>query len=221
MLPERVGNWSDYPFNVPTIASLRELEIKKPVVFFVGENGSGKSTLLEAIAIHYGFGGEGGNRNFSSATTESVRGVEPLAKALRVAFSRRTGRGFFLRAESFFNTATAIDALGTAGAWWPQPSRPVARRVIHCISSQQIQSRRIVPDRRTRSGAFRTEAIELACDSSRVGQAPPRSASHHCDPLTDPFGLPRCSDILLRWCGDSRDWIHRNPALSDVQPIPS
>jgi len=70
MLPERVGNWSDYPFNVPTIASLRELEIKKPVVFFVGENGSGKSTLLEAIAIHYGFGGEGGNRNFSSATTE-------------------------------------------------------------------------------------------------------------------------------------------------------
>jgi predicted ATPase len=117
MLPERVGNWSDYPFNVPTIASLRELEIKKPVVFFVGENGSGKSTLLEAIAIHYGFGGEGGNRNFSSATTESVGGVEPLAKALRVAFSRRTGRGFFLRAESFFNTATAIDALGTAGAY--------------------------------------------------------------------------------------------------------
>jgi predicted ATPase len=117
LLPERVGDWSEYPFNVPTIASLRELEIEKPVVFFVGENGSGKSTLLEAIAIQYGFGGEGGNRNFSSATTDSVRSVDPLVRALRIAFSRRTGRGFFLRAESFFNTASAIDALGTADAY--------------------------------------------------------------------------------------------------------
>jgi predicted ATPase len=117
LLPERVKDWSDYPFNVPTIASLRDLEIRKPVVFFVGENGSGKSTLLEALAIHYGFGGEGGNRNFGSATTDSVRTVERLANALRVAFSRRTGHGFFLRAESFFNTATAIDALGTAEAY--------------------------------------------------------------------------------------------------------
>jgi predicted ATPase len=95
LLSERVSDWSVYPFNVPTIASLRELEIEKPVVFFVGENGSGKSTLLEAIAIQYGFGGEGGNRNFSSATTDSVRSVDPLARALRIAFSRRTGAGFF------------------------------------------------------------------------------------------------------------------------------
>jgi len=117
LLRERASDWSTYPFNVPTIASLHDLEIQKPAVFFVGENGSGKSTLLEAIAIHYGFGGEGGNRNFSSATTESVRSVEPLVKALRIAFSRRTGRGFFLRAESFFNTASAIDALGTIDAY--------------------------------------------------------------------------------------------------------
>lgn len=117
LLKERVCNWSDYPFCVPTIASLREITVRKPVVFFTGENGSGKSTLLEAIAIHYGFGGEGGNRNFSSQTTKSVHSVDPLVKALRVAFSRRTGRGFFLRAESFFNTASAIDALGTADAY--------------------------------------------------------------------------------------------------------
>src|SRR5579863_148351 len=114
LLPERISDWSEYPFNVPTIASLRELEIEKPVVLFVGENSSGKSTLLEAIAVQYGFGPEGGNRNFSSATTDSVRSVDPLVKALRIVFSRRTGRGFFLRAESFFNTASAIDALGTA-----------------------------------------------------------------------------------------------------------
>ena len=55
LLKQRVSDWSDYPFNVATITSLRHLEIQKPVVLFVGENGSGKSTLLEAIAIHYGF----------------------------------------------------------------------------------------------------------------------------------------------------------------------
>ena len=112
LLPERVSNWDEYPFNVPAIASLRGITVRKPILFFVGENGSGKSTLLEAIAIHYGFGREGGNRNLRIETTESVRAVEPLVHALRVAFTKRTGAGFYLRAESFFNTATAVDSLG-------------------------------------------------------------------------------------------------------------
>jgi predicted ATPase len=38
-----------YPFNVPALRETPELELKSPIVFFVGENGSGKSTLLEAI----------------------------------------------------------------------------------------------------------------------------------------------------------------------------
>ena len=117
VLPERVTNWDEYPFNIPAIATLREITVRKPILFFVGENGSGKSTLLEAIASHYGFGREGGNRNLRSETTESVRAVDPLVNALRVAFTKRTGAGFYLRAESFFNTATAIDALGVTQAY--------------------------------------------------------------------------------------------------------
>ncbi len=117
VLPERVSNWDEYPFNIPAIATLREITVRKPILFFVGENGSGKSTLLEAIAIHYGFGREGGNRNLRAETTESVRAVEPLVNALRVAFTKRTGAGFYLRAESFFNTATAIDTLGVSDAY--------------------------------------------------------------------------------------------------------
>jgi predicted ATPase len=38
-----------YPFNVPAIRETQELDLRWPVVFFVGENGSGKSTLLRAI----------------------------------------------------------------------------------------------------------------------------------------------------------------------------
>jgi predicted ATPase len=111
MVRERVKNPDEYPFNVPVIRSLAELRIKSRVCFFVGENGTGKSTLLEAIASHYGFGPEGGNRNFSNDSSASNRSVQPLARALRLSFDNRTGAGFFLRAESFFNVATHIDVL--------------------------------------------------------------------------------------------------------------
>jgi predicted ATPase len=112
LLKDRIEDWKVYPFSVPTIAALTEIDIRSRVVFFAGENGTGKSTLLEAIAAHYGFGPEGGNRNFRSNTTEHNRSISPLEKALRLSFDRRTGAGFFLRAESFFNTATELDELG-------------------------------------------------------------------------------------------------------------
>jgi len=112
LLKERVQDWNVYPFTVPVIAALSEVEIRSPVVFFAGENGSGKSTLMEAIAAHYGFGPEGGNRNLRHDTTEQNHSVDPLARALRLSFDVRTGKGFFLRAESFFNTATVVDDLG-------------------------------------------------------------------------------------------------------------
>jgi predicted ATPase len=117
LLKQRVEDWNSYPFSVPTIRGLQELNLHTRICFFAGENGTGKSTLLEAIAAHYGFGPEGGNRNFSSNTTESNQSTAPLAKALRLSFDKRTGAGFFLRAESFFNTASAIDNLGVQAGY--------------------------------------------------------------------------------------------------------
>jgi predicted ATPase len=81
LLKERITKTREYPFNTPAIASLNSLAICSRVCFFVGENGTGKSTLLEAIAAHYGFGLEGGNRNFSPKTTDSVRSIEPKRAA--------------------------------------------------------------------------------------------------------------------------------------------
>lgn len=111
LLREKVADWNNYPFSVPVIRSLHEMDLRAQVCFFVGENGSGKSTLLEAIAAHYGFGREGGTRSFLNNSTESNRSIEPLVKALRLSFTVRTGAGFFLRAESLFNLATHIDQL--------------------------------------------------------------------------------------------------------------
>lgn len=116
LLSERIDRRDKYPFNIPAISSLKALEIASRVCFFVGENGTGKSTLLEAIAVHYGFGLEGGNRNFSPKTT-SVDAIEPLASALRLSFTKRTGGGFYLRAESFFNVASYVDTVGVSESY--------------------------------------------------------------------------------------------------------
>src|ERR1700730_16075266 len=117
LLRERVARWDEYLLSIPSSASLQALELTSAVCFFVGENGTGKSTLLEAIAAHYGFGLEGGTRNFSFQTTASVKAIEPLVKALRLSFTARTGGGFYLRAESFFNVASYLDEVGASSSY--------------------------------------------------------------------------------------------------------
>jgi predicted ATPase len=107
---ERIPDPRAYPFSIPAVAAVDGLALHPCVTYFVGENGSGKSTLLEAIAVAAGFNAEGGTMNFNFSTRSSE---SPLATALRLVRSvRRPRNGFFLRAESFFNVATAIEELG-------------------------------------------------------------------------------------------------------------
>lgn len=97
-----------YLRHIEAIRSLDYLEFTKPVTFFVGENGSGKSTLLEAIAVAYGFNPEGGTINYRFSTRDSH---SDLWEAIRLVRGDRrmksNGLGYFLRAESFYNVATA------------------------------------------------------------------------------------------------------------------
>ena len=99
-----------YLRDIPAIAEIDYLAFNAPVTFFVGENGSGKSTLLEAIAIASGFNPEGGTRNYRFSTYDSH---SELCDALRLTKGvYRPGWGYFLRAESFYNVATADDEYG-------------------------------------------------------------------------------------------------------------
>lgn len=111
LLRERVPPESRYPFNVPVISRLDTLEFTSRVCFFVGENGSGKSTLLEAIAESYGFGREGGSRNIHRVTTAANASTAELSDALRLSWAKKILKGYFLRAESFFNIASHLDDL--------------------------------------------------------------------------------------------------------------
>ncbi len=94
-----------YLRTIPAIASADALTLHKPVTFFVGENGTGKSTLLEAAAVASGFNPEGGSRNYSFSTYDSH---SELHSAIRLTTGYRKAKwGYFLRAESFYNVATA------------------------------------------------------------------------------------------------------------------
>ena len=87
-----------------------ELELTNPVTFFVGENGSGKSTLLEAIAVASGFNAEGGSRDFVFSTKRTHSELCDYITPIRTIPPKD---GFFLRAESFYNTASYLDENST------------------------------------------------------------------------------------------------------------
>lgn len=96
---------TSFPFNLEIIRSLQEIEFRSPVTFFVGENGSGKSTVLEAIACaaeSITVGSE------SVRTDRTLAPVRKLAQYLRLAWNKRTRKGFFLRAEDFFGYARSM-----------------------------------------------------------------------------------------------------------------
>jgi predicted ATPase len=82
-----------------------------PVTFLVGENGCGKSTLLEGIACAAGSIAVGSQRLDDDTTLDAVR---DLGRRLKLTWSVRTQRGFFLRAEDFFGYATRMAQLREA-----------------------------------------------------------------------------------------------------------
>jgi len=96
---------SRFPFNVPAIRALEELALDAPVTFFVGENGSGKSTLLEGLAIATGLPAVG---SITPARDETLLAQRELAQALRLTWTKRVRRGFFLRSEDFFGFAKSL-----------------------------------------------------------------------------------------------------------------
>lgn len=114
---EKIEDKNAFPFCLKALQTFSQLRLHPKVTFLVGENGSGKSTLLEAMAIASGFNAEGGTKNFGFSTRESH---SELSQYLRLSRGIKKPRdGFFLRAESFFNVATEIEALDLEPSFGP------------------------------------------------------------------------------------------------------
>ncbi|HEY3802947.1 MAG TPA: AAA family ATPase [Kofleriaceae bacterium] len=118
MVRDSVRDFEAYPFSIPSIRSLEELDLDAKVTFLIGENGSGKSTLIEAIAVLAGFNAEGGSKNFHFGTRRSESCLHRSMRPVRG--HRRPRDGYFLRAESYFNVATEIERLDAEPAGGPR-----------------------------------------------------------------------------------------------------
>ncbi|HKX29182.1 MAG TPA: AAA family ATPase [Blastocatellia bacterium] len=99
---------SEFPFSLPLIKNFSPIEFDSPVTFFVGENGSGKSTLLEAIAAGINLPAVGGQDLAQDPTLVPARA---LGKQLKFAWTQKRHRGFFLRAEDFFNFTRRLQTM--------------------------------------------------------------------------------------------------------------
>ncbi len=102
---------SGFPFDVPAVAASADLDLTAPVTLLAGDNGTGKSTLVEAIAESMGFGPEGGELERLGELPAVPRpvmdgGLEPVLS------HTKPRKGYFLRAESFFNIAQLVDGGG-------------------------------------------------------------------------------------------------------------
>lgn len=113
MRPEARPDYAAYPYDIPAVRALAEIEFHPDVTFFIGENGAGKSTVLEALAVALDLNPEGGSRNASFRTTDSVSALHQDLRLVRSAYRPRAS--YFLRAESFFNVASYVDEIGSPG----------------------------------------------------------------------------------------------------------
>lgn len=99
---------------IRTLPAVRHLEVldglrlHHPVTFFVGDNGAGKSTLVEAIAIAAGFPGTGGPIR-EVLPTSAVPTESALSRWITLRGRELPLRGYFLRAETHYDTVSAFD----------------------------------------------------------------------------------------------------------------
>jgi len=103
----KVADPKEYPNSLPAFDQCSLIRITKPVVIFSGENGSGKSTLLEALAFNCGFNLSGGSKNNIYKTREVLSTKHE--DFFSFSWGKKVSKGFFLRADSFYNFATHLD----------------------------------------------------------------------------------------------------------------
>jgi predicted ATPase len=106
--------WDDeFPFSVPAVATIEQLDLGQSITLLTGDNGSGKSTILEAIAAAIGFakqGGELARLGELPAVPRDVLDEVRVPLLAPVLSATKPRNGYFLRAESFFNVAEFIDS---------------------------------------------------------------------------------------------------------------
>jgi predicted ATPase len=192
-LKENIQDFSQYPFCLPVFTNITEIKLHPRVTFFVGENGTGKSTILEAIAVARGFNPEGGTFNFNFSSRDSRSDLYNYVKLIKG--TKRIRDGFFLRAESFFNLATAIDEMDAEG---------IGRRVIDSYGGRSLHEQShgesffsAIQNRFSGNGLYILDEPEAAL--SPVRQMALLSRIHQLVNLNSQFIIATHSPILMSY----------------------
>jgi predicted ATPase len=193
---DRVPSFGAYPFDLPAVRHLGRLELRAPVVVFVGENGTGKSTLLEGIAVAVGFNPEGGGRNFAFGTRPSHSELHHCLRLVRAPTRPRDG--YFLRAESFFNVATQIEELDKVPAAGPRIIDSYGGRSLH-EQSHGESFLTLLQQRFRGSGLYLLDEPEAALSPTRQMAALARM--HQLVEAGSQFILATHSPILMAYPG--------------------
>ena len=97
--------YSEYPYHMNAINNLETLILDSPVTFLIGENGCGKTTFLENI-VHLS-----GVINLLPDDQINMDGSKQLAKSFETIWKKKTGRGFYLKSQSFINFISYIEKM--------------------------------------------------------------------------------------------------------------
>lgn len=97
-----------FPFSLPIIQSFQGLTFSTDITILVGENGSGKSTFLEGLACSIPSITVGDQNVQSDPSLSSAR---LLAEELKLTWNEKTRKGFFMRAEDFFQYTKRMNAM--------------------------------------------------------------------------------------------------------------
>ncbi len=220
-----------FPFSVPAVRALTSLDLATPITCFVGENGSGKSTLLEGIAAAAELSSLDQTFVRSDATmSEAAR----LGDALRLAWSPRSRKGFFLRAEDFFDqmrsqarawarylrekeereTGAKIERITEDGRHIDEVLAQAHMRRFDVRSHGESFIETFKSEIRS-GGLYLLDEPEAPLSPKRqielppnpVGRRRPRSAAHHRNPLAYPVVRRWRADLRLRQIAPRRDRI--------------
>mgnify|MGYP002402126397 FL=1 len=98
-----------FPYTIPFIQNTHKVHFTTPITFLVGENGSGKSSFLEMIACAIGSITVGAETVTTDKTLAKIR--QFADSHIKLVWSKRTKKGFFMRAEDFFGYAKRMSQI--------------------------------------------------------------------------------------------------------------
>jgi predicted ATPase len=101
---------SAFPFSIPFLKTLIKMDFTNDITILVGENGTGKSTFLEALACSISSITIGDQ---SVQTDPTLQNARIIAENWKISWSEKTRKGFFMRAEDFFQYTKKMNVMKT------------------------------------------------------------------------------------------------------------